>query len=120
MYPPPGRVVEPELDKPLRFGLIDATSKAGSGEGGCCEDAPLANTSSTMADVHARIRQECTSERPASLGDETRCQRRPSRLMARAAPAPRLRVEVLVEEHQVTPVRIVGIPALGSQARTMA
>src|SRR5688572_17190717 len=120
MYPPPGRVVEPELDSQLRFGFTDATSKAGSGVGGCCEKATLANTSSTADDVHARMRRECTSDGSTSLRDETRRQCRPSSLMAGSAAAPGLGVEVLIELHQVPPMRIVRVAPIGPETRTMA
>ena len=55
-----------------------------------------------------------------SLGDESRCQRRPSRLMTGSAAAAGLGVEVFMELHQIPPMRIVGMLPIGPETRTTA
>ena len=49
-YPPPARVVEPEFERPLRFGFTDVTSNAGSeddGDGLWAKDVAEARTKRT-------------------------------------------------------------------------
>ena len=55
-----------------------------------------------------------------ALGDKSRRQSRPSRLVTGPAATPGLGVEILMELHQIPPMRIVGIPPLGPETRTMA